>query len=503
MSVLERQMVRMLAGVLAMVAALGMPTEAFGRSENREQWYVLMMQGKRAGWMRTIEQRREGKLVSSAEMEVRIKRDRLTVPIGISTEFVETPDHEPVSMTSTMKLGQMPQVTRYRFLPDGVEVESITGGSKQQSRRDRPAGEWSTPRKVARLIAEGIGAGKTEFSTRSLDPSTGLTPATTTMKLVERTTLEVMGKVVPALKWTTTTSAIPGESVQYTDEQGEALRTETSIGGMTIVVLRADRQLAMSGLEAPEILNASMILPDKAIENPQTTTRGSFLVRSSEKELAAFASTGSQVVERVDARTLRVKTDATRMSPAEKGDAENPAYTASSAMITSGDDRVKALTARALGKFMDDRIPAMLKAETLRVFVHEHINKKTLDVGFAAASEVARTGQGDCTEHGVLLAAMLRSAGVPSRVVSGLVYVPGIKDGKGAFGYHMWAQALVDVDGEARWMDVDAALSKSRRTDATHIALQTLAMSDGETINALVDIVPTMGKLSIIVESVE
>lgn len=501
MNVLERRMVRVLAATLAMIVSLGVPSSVLAQLESREQWYVLMMHGKRAGWMRTLEQRREGKLVSSAEMEIRIKRDRLTVPIGISTEFVETPEHEPVSMTSTMKLGQLPQVTRYRFLPDGVEVETISGGNKQQAKRDRPAGEWSTPRKVARLIEEGIAAGKTEFSTRSLDPSTRLTPATMTMKLVEKTTLEVMGKVVPAIKWTTTTSAIPGESVQYTDEKGEALRTETSIGRMTIVVIRADRALAMSGLEAPEILNASMIVPDKEIKDARGRMKGVFLVRTTADRLSDLPSAGAQTSERVDERTVRVRVDALGLSPAAKADLDNPAFRSPSAMITSDDARVKQAVLEALkGRQHSQKVE---QAMLLRTFVGRYISKKTMDVGFATAAEVAQTRQGDCTEHGVLLAAMLRAAGIPSRVVSGLIYVDGIKDGKGAFGYHMWAQALVDVGGKPVWMDLDPTLGVVMRTDATHITLQTLAMADGETINALVDIVPTMGKLSITVESVE
>lgn len=509
MRTFERRMVRMLGLALALLMTLGVPSGATAQgtageakgSGGREYWYVLMMQDKRAGWMRTSEYPRDGKLVSSAEMEIRIKRNQLTVAIGISTEFVESMANEPVSMMSTMKLGQLPQTTRYRFLPDGVEVESSTGGNKQVAKVDKPQGAWDTPRKIAWMIEEGIAAGKTEFSTRSLDPSTGLVPATTTMKLVEKTTLDVMGKAVPALKWTTTTSAIPGESVQYTDERGEALRTETSIGGIQIIVVRADKALAMSGLEAPEILNASMVVPDKPISGAQERRKGVFVITSKAETLADLPSAGAQTVERVNAQTIRVKTDASATSLADKVDVENPVFRTSSAMISSSDERVKQITAAAL-KSHKNASPTE-KAEILRAFVHGYINKKTMDVGFATATEVAQTRQGDCTEHGVLLAAMLRAADIPSRVVSGLVYVDGIKDGKGAFGYHMWAQALVEIDGKQRWMDVDAALSATRRVDATHIALQTLGMADGDTINALVDIVPTMGALSITVESVE
>src|SRR5690606_5928862 len=119
------------------------------------------------------------------------------------------------------------------------------------------------------------------------------------------------------------------------------------------------------------------------------------------------------------------------------------------------DAKVKELTAKAL-KPLPEGADALRKAETLREFVYGYIEKKNLGVGFATASEVARTASGDCTEHGVLLAAMLRAGGVPSRVVAGLLYVDEFEGATETFGYHMWTQALVDINGTASWIDVDA-----------------------------------------------
>ena len=39
---------------------------------------------------------------------------------------------------------------------------------------------------------------------------------------------------------------------------------------------------------------------------------------------------------------------------------------------------------------------------------------------------------GDCNEHAVLLAALARAAGIPTRIEAGLVYL------KGRFYYHAW-----------------------------------------------------------------
>ena len=61
-------------------------------------------------------------------------------------------------------------------------------------------------------------------------------------------------------------------------------------------------------------------------------------------------------------------------------------------------------------------------AEKLCRFVSFYAFEEKLLVGFASASEVARKREGDCTEHGILLAGLGSSDGDPPRVVSGLVY---------------------------------------------------------------------------------
>jgi transglutaminase-like putative cysteine protease len=89
----------------------------------------------------------------------------------------------------------------------------------------------------------------------------------------------------------------------------------------------------------------------------------------------------------------------------------------------------------------------------LVAFTDRHIAKKNLSRGFDIASVVARRGEGDCTEHAVLLAALARASGYPARVVTGLALVQ-MDDGPQAFG-HAWAELYVS----GRWTLADAALT--------------------------------------------
>ena len=96
-------------------------------------------------------------------------------------------------------------------------------------------------------------------------------------------------------------------------------------------------------------------------------------------------------------------------------------------------------------------------AEKLCRFVSFYVTRKNFSVGFASASEVARKREGDCTEHGILLAALGRAMGIPSRVVSGLVYVDEFKGVEKAMVYHMWTQFFLEEDES-----FDPALGKVR-----------------------------------------
>jgi transglutaminase-like putative cysteine protease len=159
------------------------------------------------------------------------------------------------------------------------------------------------------------------------------------------------------------------------------------------------------------------------------------------------------------------------------------------------DPRIKALTGEALEGVGTD---PTVRAEALRRFVRRHIKAKDLSVGMATASEVARTRTGDCTEHAVLLAAMLRSAGIPARAASGLMYVDQFIGQRGVFGYHMWTQAWLD----GRWVDLDAMLDDVA-FDATHITLSVSDLDETGMTNDLVQMVPIIGNLQIDVLEVD
>jgi hypothetical protein len=126
------------------------------------------------------------------------------------------------------------------------------------------------------------------------------------------------------------------------------------------------------------------------------------------------------------------------------------------------DPRIKAAAATATaGAVSDDD-----KVAKLSHWVFQHVQKKGLDRGYAPAIATLESKSGDCTEHSVLLSALLRSVGIPTRIVDGVVV-----DHTNA-GYHEW----VEVDLGKGFVAVDPTF------DAWPAGPQRVKLAQGSTL---------------------
>lgn len=115
-------------------------------------------------------------------------------------------------------------------------------------------------------------------------------------------------------------------------------------------------------------------------------------------------------------------------------------------------------------------IPQTAKMEALVALTRPYVEELDF-AGHYSALETLGRRRGDCTEAAVLLAALGRAAGIPTRVVNGVVYSRALYHGvSNSFLPHSWVLAYVD----GRWRSYDAALPAF---DAGHIAL---SIGDGD-----------------------
>ena len=111
---------------------------------------------------------------------------------------------------------------------------------------------------------------------------------------------------------------------------------------------------------------------------------------------------------------------------------------------------------------------------------------KVPTVGIPNALEVLRVRQGDCNEHTALFVGLARAAGIPSRVVAGLVYSDRIT-AEGAFFYHAWPEVFF---GEAGWVPVEPTFGQFP-ADATHVKVV-----DGG-LDKQIEIMSIMGRIAL------
>lgn len=485
-------MARTLKMLWIVAAAVGL----FGRAgaAQEERWYVLEMMGSKAGWMRSVEtERADGNIVSETEMKMTIARGEVRISIRVATEFVETAEGRPVSMRAVQEFGPSPTIVEHEFREDHVVVRTTQAGRTTETRAEWPAPGWLTPAAAGREARRKIEGGQTEVRQSLLDPSTGLTPIETKRVRRAEGTVQAMGKTVSAAEWVVTQSVYPGiESIEWLDREGELVRGSLDLGGIVMEVLASEKEIALADAQPPEIMASTLIRPSRKIDDPRTLEEAVYIVRITKGDLPDLPSAGGQTFERRDAVSARVTVRADAGEPVG-ADFDRGPYLASSSMIGTDDPEI----AKFVGAAAPGSDPREM-AEQLRRRVHRHINQKTLDVGLASASDVVRTREGDCTEHAVLLAAALRAAGIPSRVVSGAVYIDEFLGAEGVFGYHMWTQALLPTaGGGAEWVDLDATLGEGRAFDAAHIAMNVSALADGEMINSLATLAPLMGRLAV------
>ena len=97
--------------------------------------------------------------------------------------------------------------------------------------------------------------------------------------------------------------------------------------------------------------------------------------------------------------------------------------------------------------------------------------------------DVLHKKEGECQAHAYLYAALARAAGIPTRVVSGLVYLEEY-----GFLYHSWAESYVGF-----WVSVDPTFGQVP-ADATHIKLV-----EGERFEDLSKLINVIGRLKAMV----
>ncbi|HUW82244.1 MAG TPA: transglutaminase-like domain-containing protein [Phycisphaerae bacterium] len=465
-----------------------------------DNYYAIELQGQKCGYAR-IAVRREGNVIRSLNFTtIKIKRGPTPIEIIVKNVHRESLDGRVLGFESEQYTGLM-TVKQEGIIHDGkLTLTTAQGGQTTTQTYD-----WNPDALLAWgsylfMHRRGLHIGD-RFELLTYDASVRPEgPIKAQIAVLAREPVELLGSKVEAFRVDTTLDlGMQLTSTSWLREDGVPLINTMELAFLKLRMLRCPKQFAMQDLAPPELLVSTLVRADRPVDG-QAAKRIVFrLSLPSGSEPLDLPTTAMQriVARGADSIDLEVRKVALPDAAPRRASPRDPAlapYLASTLYLKHDDPAILELAAQGCDGETD---PSRIAPNLCR-FVSREITTKDLSIGFATASEVAKTRQGDCSEHAVLLAALARACAIPSRVAVGIVHVEQALGRQDVFGYHMWTQVYL----AGGWYDLDSALHQTE-CDPTHIALDISDLADATLTNLALRLLPVIGQLKIQVLSVD
>lgn len=450
-----------------------------------ELWYEFTIDNKPCGYTSERVETREGYVRTLVEMELRMGRMGQTVSMHVLSSCLETSNGQMLELTTERRAAAAPVRVSIKMGTDVMEVTEEQGDRKTTKKTAMPIGTWFSMRGAREFVRRRVTSGADKFDFNVLEGEAGSTLTHYESRRIGSGTLTLNGRTMTTSKWESLSSSLDKPSIEEISADGILVRSTLDIGLGTLVTTLSTKEKCLASKGSAEIMARTFVeLKQNGARLPHA--RRSQLRVTGNAPLGELPSAGSQRTTQPSPTAAVLDIDIDAPQRADPGDETAAKYRNASVLADSEEPRIKALAAKAVkGAGPDVRA----RVDALRVAVGKHLTKKNLASGFATATEAVASRSGDCSEHALLLVACLRASGIPARAAAGLMYVESFADRRNVFGWHMWAQALVD----GAWIDVDAVLpAPGPRTDPGHVLVVTSAV-DGATLD--MDVAQTIGFL--------
>jgi hypothetical protein len=473
-----------------------------------ESWDAIYLGGSKIGHVHTFVEKVQykGKEYQRVRIHIeqRLKRDKDISVVNLEYGTIETLDGEVLRLDTRILAGDGKDIRAHGDVIGGKMRLILESGERQelvipwssdvrgpyapeQSMARKPMNE-NERRDLKMFIAELNKICDITISAGGIEPVILGDGSTRPLLRVAQTT-HIDGKPRPEF-----------DTTMWADSSGQVLKGEHDIFG-GIVMYRTTKEAAtsMGGPIQFDLIKSTVIKIGRVISDPEQTRQVKYRVTLKSGDPTQTIPTDSRQSVQLTTRANEASSDPKTAGPldamldvktagildGQPGPAEVDAqYSKPNVLITSADSRVVALSEKASRAAVDP----WEKARRINHWVFENIRDKNFGVAFAAANEVARNLSGDCTEHAVLATAMCRAAGIPARVVVGLVYVERLK----GFGYHMWYEIYVNQ----RWVALDPTFDQST-VDAVHIKIADSSLEGVAPFEVFTPILRVAGKLEI------
>src|SRR5262245_14946675 len=463
-----------------------------------ETWDAISMQGKRVGYVRTIvaNVKEDGRdlVRSSSFVRVVLSREGQASEQAMSFASWDTPDGEFVRFTSRMSSGPS-EIAVSGAVRDGQLVMDLNTLGQKQSVKLPWSADWGGPVAVEESLKRQPLKPGEKRTIHCLLAALNV-PGEVQLEALGEETVELSGGPQKLLKVKAVTIAGQHkiEELRWVDPRGESLKSLVpSLQQEAIRTTKTDALSPAAGGPLDLMIASAVPVTGKLVPS-STSKQAVYRAHVKNGQIAGlFADCPSQRVKPIDDQTVELTVVAVRPEQPLDGSARVvPPVDADlqpSGFIQSNDPLIQQMASQATKETDPWKIACALES-----FAHRMVKNKNYSQAFATAADVARTLEGDCTEHALLLAALSRARKIPARAAFGLIYYPP----KHGFAYHMWTEVWIND----RWVPMDATLGLGG-IGADHIKLGDSNFAGSSPLTDLLSVVQVLGRLDLDVLSVE
>jgi hypothetical protein len=424
-----------------------------------ETWMTVMLDGRKVGKLKIDREVAQDKVTTSQVLDFRLTRVKTPLAMRTEIQSVESPAGVPLAFFARSSMSSQENLVEGERRDDGAfQVANTVGGQSRVNLLVWPTGAAMVEGQRLNMMRQGFKPGTT-YQTRNFDPQKQQV-ATVDVVVIgdEPVDLPQGREVLHHLRQSLAGAGGTQYVDTWVDDNGNVRRGIAPLLGFRMEMAACDEACANAPDQDVDLLRAAMVDSPRPMVASLRVAPVRYLVSVRGDRPNPFIETDEQHVHALGDGLYQVDVGFAVARTGEDGPGADD--TAANPWVQSESPEVVAMAKRIVGDAATD----LQRMRRLRSYLSDYISEKGLDVGYASALETIHTRRGDCTEHAVLLTALARALGIPTRVVTGIVYTDRYGGASRVFVPHAWTQAWI----QNRWVSFDSA---QRRFDATHIAL--------------------------------
>lgn len=280
----------------------------------------------------------------------------------------------------------------------------------------------------------------------------------------------------------------------YTDDQHSVLRQEKQFLSRMLSMEQTSAEVALTASTTKSLdLDVQTTIPiDRLLSGNHDQATRVLELRVSNGFLPAIPNATFQSVQQIDASTARITLPPPKIpltTTRANAAPDHPAL-ASSRWMPVSNPGLRSMALLAAGA----ETAAFAICTRLEATVHTRMRRSVFSTVMLPADQIAKTMKGDCTEHAILLATLIRTKGIPARIATGIVHT----NQQYGFVGHAWVEALIDE----HWIPFDSSVGHGG-AGVTYIKLQDSNMPDTLTsgVSLFLPVLELAGRASVHVVS--